>query len=190
MTAQPIEPLGEADLAALVHFVETQTESDGRFEIIGGEIVVTPPPKPRHQVMANDIARLLIRAVPDDWSVEPELPVQLAGEYVVPDISVYDHAPIPGDEQYLDDLPRLVVEVESANNLRRDRIEKTAIYAKAGVDAYWRVERDGAAHLHLGPRPEDGTWHVVHSVRPGESFAVVEPFEIDVRPASWLRWEW
>lgn len=185
MTAQPIEPLSESDLAYLLTYIEEHGDSDARYEIIGGELYVNPPPKPRHQSLANEVAETLRDSRPKGWSVQSEYPVLVAGEHVVPDIVVFDHRPMPGDEQYLDDQPRLVVEVESANNLRRDRLEKPSIYARAGIDAYWRVEQNGITHLHTGPR-RDGTWRTVRTVQPGESETVTEPFEARVTPGDWL----
>lgn len=187
MPVEPIEPLSESDLAELLSFIDEHGESDARYEIIGGELYVNPPPKPRHQSLLSEVAETLRAHRPEGWSIQPEYPVLVAGEHVVPDIAVFDHRPTPGDEQYLDESPRLVVEVESANNLRRDRIEKPAIYARAGLDAYWRVERNGTTHIYTGPR-RDGTWQAVRTVQVGETLGVADPFEVEIEPAAWLYW--
>lgn len=54
----------------------------------------------------------------------------------------------------------LVVEIVSPGTRRRDRIEKAADYATAGIRRYWRIELD-PVHVYAYRRGADGHYQLV-----------------------------
>jgi len=114
---------------------------DVRAELIGGDLYVTPSPRPRHQDAAGRIYQALLA-----WSDETRagavylgpLDVHLpTGDVVQPDVLFVraERAAIVGDR--VRGCPDLVVEVVSPGGAMRDRIVKRDLYARCGVPAYW-----------------------------------------------------
>jgi Uma2 family endonuclease len=69
----------------------------------------------------------------------------------------------------------IAVEVVSRGTRRRDRFEKPADYAAAGIPHYWRVEQD-PVHVYAYELGEDGTYRLAAE---SETELVLErPFEI------------
>lgn len=124
---------------------------DGRiYEIIGGELFVTPAPAVRHQWTSAELFGHLwsylrqrslgrIFAAPtgvrlsDEDVVEPDLVVVLA-----------EGAARIG-EQVIEGAPDLVVEILSPGSARRDLDFKRELYARHGVREYWIVDPETAS---------------------------------------------
>jgi Uma2 family endonuclease len=119
-------------------------EDDGnRYEIIDGELLVTPAPRPAHEIIIQELGWLLdvycrrldigrayhgkSAVVTDTSHVEPDIVVR---QRVVPAPSTWDEMP----------LPRLVVEVLSDSTRRYDLVKKRAFYMKTGAPQYWIVD--------------------------------------------------
>jgi Uma2 family endonuclease len=128
-------------------------EDGNRYEVVQGELLVTPSPRLDHQLV---IARLLqhlrnyleplglsdlVLAAPADitWGVHP----READELVQPDIFVLH--PDDAARQWLD-VKRLalVIEVVSPSSTRGDRVVKRKAYQRHQVPAYWVVDPDAA----------------------------------------------
>jgi Uma2 family endonuclease len=119
-----------------------------RYEIIDGELHVSMQPRWEHQY-ACSAANYVLEA----WTVETGLGLTLFAPGVIfaddddvaPDVVwiSYDRlAQIEDEGGHLGGAPELVVEVLSpgAENVRRDREKKLALYARRGVDEYWIVD--------------------------------------------------
>lgn len=188
MSAQPVEynlpQPTEEDLADLLHLVATAPDDGYRYEIIDGELVVTPQCKPVHTDIATELSCTVASALPEGWRQYQVLGVVAGGQRVVPDLVILDHRIDRPDEEYHPWPARVVVEIESPSTKRKDRVRKPIAYAQQGFDTYWRIERDCTTHVYTGPQP-DGTWEQILVVRPGESLTLTEPFEITLRPADW-----
>lgn len=124
---------------------------DGRlYEIIGGELFVSPPPIIRHSRIARELGTrihaFLDRAHLGELFFAPT-GVRLGDEDVVePDLLVVlrEHADRIG-EQVIDGPPDLCVEILSAGSARRDLTTKRELYARAGVPEYWIVDPETAS---------------------------------------------
>lgn len=191
MSAQPIEhdvptPTVDDDMAELLELVASMPEHDGfRYEILDGELIVNPPATWQHENRVRRLHRAILRAMPDGWAEYTGAGLLIAGERVVPDLAIVD-AELPDVEQQWGEASvRLVIEIESITTKHRDRKFKSEIYARQGIDAYWRVEKNGATHVYTLPRP-DGTWDSLVTVRPGETLKVTVPFEVELAPAEWM----
>jgi len=135
-----------ADLRELPH--------DGRrYELVDGNLAVTPPSSQVHQDIASDLRDALRDEAPAGWRTRVEYLLPLAHDHVrVPDVVVFrwplEH---PRDDPRNPLGPAdvgLVVEVVSPRSRRTDRFAKPAEYAAAGIALYWRVETEPELVLH------------------------------------------
>lgn len=119
--------------------------ADGnRYEVVHGELLVTPSPRPQHQrvqmrlalrlglyLTENPVGELL--AAPADLSWGDDILVQ-------PDLFV-----VRGDEAGAMDWAGvqhllLAIEVLSPSSTRADRFTKRRLYQEVGIPAYWMVD--------------------------------------------------
>ncbi len=141
-------------------------------EIIHGELVLSPRPASLHTHAASMLGGELHgfsrgRGGPGGWVllVEPEL--HLLGHVLVPDLGGWRRerlTPFP-DGPYFETEPDWVCEVLSPSTSKRDRIDKLAIYAEAGVSHAWLIDpplrtlevyrREGKRWLLLGSYADD-----------------------------------
>lgn len=117
-----------------------------RYELLDGELAVTPAPTLVHQRMIRALVRLLedyvegnelgeVFASPADIEFSPQRLVQ-------PDVLVL---PLQGDGTRVSDWRdartlRLAIEVLSPATARHDRLTKRRIYMEEGVPEYWIVD--------------------------------------------------
>lgn len=130
---------------------------DGRrYELVGGTIVVTPPPLVPHQRGSGRLEALLGVALPPGHELlHAPVGLRLPGDQMLePDIVVAPHASV-GDE-YLSLPVTLVVEIVSRGSRLHDTVTKRAVYAEAGIEHYWLVDGTVAparfTALRLGDR--------------------------------------
>lgn len=121
--------------------------ADGnKYEVIRGELHVTPVPRPRHDMVVMRLSRLLSQyllplgradtlfAVPADISWDDETLVQ-------PDLLVATPEELTNDWTTYRTL-LLAAEVISPSSRRRDRVEKRRLYQEERVRTYWVVDHD------------------------------------------------
>lgn len=189
---ESVTTMGQADFVRWVH--ERDMSGDvHRYELLNGRVVMNPPAAWPHGEVESRLLRRLGNVVEPGRlgrllgsSQGYELP---SGDTVEPDASFVSNArwaatpPVAG--KFLQVVPDLVVEILSPSTTTRDRGEKKAIYAGAGVREYWIVDPRGrtvtifvgeasdrfSAGLVLG---EDDT--IESDVLPGLGFVVRELF--------------
>ena len=166
-----------ADVRALMD----ESRAWPRYELIGGELLVTPAPGGRHQVAVVEIVVLLHEYLrqeqigvafvsPSDLELQP-------GTITQPDVFVVPAgaaASLDGEFHWSDvSALLLAIEVISPSSVRTDRVEKREYYLEAGVPDYlivdvdariverWSPERDTPAVLrdHL-------VWHPAGASQP------------------------
>ena len=164
--------------------LETMPDDGRRYELIDGELLVSPAPGWPHQEAVYALHRVLrdacsreLRVVGAPFAVRPDA----FNEYQ-PDVLVARQTDLT-----LEDLPRapvLAVEVISPTSGIRDASLKKAVYARMGVPSYWLVdpnvqqpsltvfELDGAEYRQVA--------HVVGD----EAFAAEHPYPVRVGPAD------
>lgn len=141
-----------------------------RYEVVGGELYVTPRPSVRHQLIANELFLQLDPFVREHrlgtlMSCDTEV-VGSELDIVMPDVAVYPFARRTPPRSWADaPRPILVAEICSSVTWRRDVGPKRALYLSLGVPEYWIVA------------PAD---HAVTVVRAGR---------IDERVTEVLRWQ-
>lgn len=118
-----------------------------RYEIIDGELFVTPAPVTRHQKISRQLQYILMAALEKEGKGEvynAPVDVVLSRENVVqPDLLFVrvERRKIIG-ERYIEAAPDLMVEILSPGTRRRDVLTKSALYARFGVPSYWVVDPD------------------------------------------------
>ncbi|MEM1096544.1 MAG: Uma2 family endonuclease [Bacteroidota bacterium] len=122
-------------------------EDGKRYEIIDGDLFMSPAPSFWHQ-------RYLVRIL---TSISTYLELHPIGEAVVAplDVILDDENIVQPDlvfisqakahliaKRGLEGAPDLIVEVLSPSNRRRDEVVKRALYEKHGVEEYWMVDSE------------------------------------------------
>jgi Uma2 family endonuclease len=116
-----------------------------RYEILDGELAVTPSPLIRHQQVSANLYRLLDRYVRrHDAGLLLYAPVDVIPDHstvVVPDLVFVHKARCEiVSERAVEGAPDLIVEILSPGTGRRDRGIKLTLYARFGVAHYWIVD--------------------------------------------------
>lgn len=128
--------------------VLTMPEDGNMYEAIGGELHVTPAPKPRHEwVRMNLVYALLDLIVRPGHGRVFAAPIGVefpdTEEGVQPDILVVSTERLNVvREDWIQGPPDLVIEVLSPSTARRDRTVKLDLYRRQGVPEYWIVDVD------------------------------------------------
>jgi Uma2 family endonuclease len=135
---------------------------DGRlYEILEGELYVTPPPGIEHQRISRNLLLAFSRYSLKGEVLYAPVGVRLSDEDVLePDLVLVlrEHANRIG-AQVIEGAPDIVVEILSPGTARRDLGPKREKYRDAGVPEYWIVDpasssvevlslRDGAYVRH------------------------------------------
>jgi len=121
-----------------------KTLDDERYELIEGELVMTPSPIPKHQRISRELEFEIIKFVKANNLGEvfyAPCDVYLDNENVVqPDILFIskERLNIIG-EKNIQGAPDLVIEIISESTAYRDLVQKKKLYAKFGVKEYWIV---------------------------------------------------
>lgn len=118
-----------------------------RYEILDGDMVREPAPRPMHQIVSGNLFAVLRQFVLDHGL---GLVLHAPVDVVLSDINVLEPDLIYIARQQADLLtednvsgaPALVVEVLSPSTRQRDLTVKRRIYERFGVKEYWIVDPD------------------------------------------------
>jgi Uma2 family endonuclease len=177
--------------------LEGMPDDGRRYELIDGELLVSPAPGWAHQEAALTLYMLLRQACP------PELRV-IAAPFAVrpdrfnevqPDVLVARY-----DDLTPDDLPRpplLAVEVISPTSRLRDASLKKAVYERLGTPSYWLVDPGPEKPWREEPGPgqpsltvfelAEGSYQQAAHVTGAKSWSANQPFPVRVMPADLVR---
>jgi len=141
---------------------------DRRYEIVAGELFLTPAPTPYHQTVAMRLGFLLHAFVEREnlgqVFIAPCDVVLSRFDVLQPDIFFIaaGRLSIIG-EKYISDAPDLVVEVLSPSTADRDQVAKAKQYARFGVAEMWIVDSDAHAVEVFRNSPESFRREAVYS---------------------------
>lgn len=144
-----------------------QLPDDGkRYELIHGEVHVTPAPATRHQFVQFNLSGSLyiyLAKNPIGSAATAPLDVRLSEDIAVqPDLIYVSSARAEIiREDYISGAPDLVVEILSPSTAAHDRATKLRLYAEAGVPEVWYIEPKAKTVERLKLRGEK---YVVDSV--------------------------
>lgn len=137
-----------------------------RAEVLGGDLLTLPAPRPRHARPQRSLARLIGGPFDDDdgfggpggWWIFLEVDVRLEpNEIVRPDLSGFRRERLSEpDQRPFDIAPDWVCEILSPSTATRDRVVKRRLYARHGVQHYWLVDPEARTLEALALR--DGQW--------------------------------
>jgi Uma2 family endonuclease len=138
-----------------------------RYEVIRGELFVTPAPGTAHQRTVLELARLL-QSYLETHALGEALPAPFEVEFtadsaVQPDVLALlatQQGRLTAERLY--GPPALVIEIVSYSSKRTDRLQKRQLYQEQGVPEYWVVDLE-QRHVERW-RPDD----TVPSVFTGE----------------------
>ena len=143
-------------------------DDGNKYELVRGELFVTPPPSYDHETILARLTRVLepfVAAQRLGFVYHPRAVVRAEGSEVEPDLMVRAPKPPSGRDWEDVPVPILVVEVLSGSTRRRDLGPKRDFYLDIGVAEYWivdpkartvRVVRRGAADEL---RADEVVWH-------------------------------
>lgn len=157
-----------------------------RYELIDGELLVTPAPGNRHQLAIAELVSLL-----KDYVDRLELgavflspaDLELVAETIVqPDVFVVPRSPDP-DRPLTDGWTQvksllLAVEVISPSSMRTDRVTKRDFYLGAGVPEYWVMDLDARVIERWTPGQESPT--IVRDVLSWQPEGASDALRLDV----------
>ncbi|MFN2316484.1 MAG: Uma2 family endonuclease [Gemmatimonadales bacterium] len=147
-------------------------EDGNKYEVVHGELLVTPAPRLAHQlVLSRLIDRLspyLARHPVGQWLPGGDLSWS-SDSLVVPDLFVVDRSEAKATSWEEVKTLLLVVEILSPSTTRNDRFTKRRLYQEVGIPLYWLVDADA---------------QVVEVWTPDAQFPVTEQEEIRWHPAG------
>ena len=132
---------------------DVSDDDSRRFELFGGEEVVSPSPTTGHQRVSRNTVRVIDRfnelhGLGELFTAPTDVRLS-AYDVVVPDICFIsrERSSIIG-EKSIEGAPDLVIEILSPSTQRQDRFRKFTLYATSGVREYWLIDI-GARSLTL-----------------------------------------
>ncbi|MGI8537278.1 MAG: Uma2 family endonuclease [Mycobacteriales bacterium] len=181
MNSMTVMPRGDnwtvADLAAI--------PDDGlQYELADGVLLVSPAPRPRHQVVVGELYLLLRAACPADLQVFlAPLDYQPTNRRSFqPDLLVVRRTDV-GESNVVAPL-LLAVEVLSPSTRSKDLLLKRGLYEESGVGSYWIVDLDEPSVTVLELR--DGRYVEAGAVVGNEVLALDLPFPVRLCPQALL----
>ena len=119
-------------------------DDGNKYELIRGELFVTPPPSVDHEEVLARLTEVLGEYVKKHGLgrvYHPRAVIRFEGSEAEPDLMVRAVAPgVRGNAWEQLPAPLLVVEVLSPTTRRRDLVNKREYYLDAGAGEYWVVD--------------------------------------------------
>jgi Uma2 family endonuclease len=128
--------------------VHSLPDDGNKYELVRGELFVTPPPSENHETILARLNAILVPFVAQHhlgMVYRPRAVVRFEGSEVEPDLMVRAERHVAGRDWDDAPVPILVVEVLSGSTRRRDNAQKRELYAHVGVEEYWIVDPDRAS---------------------------------------------
>jgi Uma2 family endonuclease len=174
-------PVQETEWTA--EMVRALPDDGRRYEVLDGELFVSPSPRPDHQAVVLRLALILhdyvekhglgwVFVSPADLEFSPR-------RYLQPDIFVVANTGRGRPRVWADARPlSLVVEVKSESTARADRWNKRTIYQGERIPEYWIVDPD--ARLVESWKPDDERPAVIAEVLRWQPKSDVPALEINL----------
>jgi Uma2 family endonuclease len=130
-------------------------EDGKQYDVIDGELTMTPAPRPRHQEVLLALSTRLLLFVNDNSLGKIYIaPIDLAlslVDVVQPDVLfVAKNRMRIVAEKNIVGIPNLIAEIVSPSSSRRDREEKVNLYQRYALPEYWIVDPEtGTVEVYL-----------------------------------------
>lgn len=138
--------------------LERLPDDNNKYELLDGELFVTPAPSPAHERLASELVSRLVpyvRAEGIGSVYTPRAVIRSGHSEVEPDVMVRPVSrtlPTTWDDM---PTPSLVVEILSGTTRTRDADQKRAFYMRIGVAEYWMVDRWSRSIRVVRPHTDD-----------------------------------
>ncbi|MFI5932778.1 Uma2 family endonuclease [Actinoplanes sp. NPDC051494] len=150
MTAEPTTPVmwtpDPVRQRTAGHFLEdvlNLPDDAPRVELLDGVMIVVPSPTIGHQNIGNLLWAWLRQHAPDTFLAVTAVGVAVGmRDSLEPDVLLLRQPVASGNHYVLPSQVVIAVEIVSPGTRRRDRLEKPALYAAAGIPHFWRIEQD------------------------------------------------
>jgi Uma2 family endonuclease len=166
-----------------VYDLEGMPDDGRRYELVDGELLVSPAPGRYHQKMALQLAIHL------DAACSPGLEVIVAPFSVRTDVTneLQPDVLIARTEDLTDKnlpvAPVLVAEVASPSTRMVDASLKRAVYERMGVPCFWLLDPDPVEpSLTARELDDEGQYQTVARVKGEEAFHAERPFPVRIVP--------
>jgi len=146
--------------------------SDGkRYELLDGQVHVTPAPSPLHQRLVGDLF-VMLRAHfnhPAEVFLSPIDVILTPHDVVQPDLVVVaDQSQV--SRRGIEGAPLLVIEVLSPTTTVYDRTTKAQRYAALGIPDYWIVDPETRSIECF--RRDEAAYRLVSAFGPGDTLTL------------------
>jgi Uma2 family endonuclease len=159
-------------------------DDGNRYEVIDGEVCMTPAPGPPHQMVASELLFILREYVRKHGLGEMHWDIDLlfvSGQFLRPDMLFVPTESAAGiSDRGMEDTPGLVVEVLSPHSKRIDRIKKPPRYRDFGVPEYWVVD-PVARTIERYRLAADAAPEIVHDVLLWQPSPDAQPLRLEVQ---------
>lgn len=130
--------------------VHSLPEDGNKYELIHGELFVTPPPTDDHETIAARLTRILdpyVAANRLGYVYRPRAVFRVRHgrknvSEVEPDLMVRQPDRNVGTKWEKAPKPSLIVEIASPSTRRRDREHKRDFYIESSIPEYWAIDDD------------------------------------------------
>jgi Uma2 family endonuclease len=128
--------------------VHSLPDDGNKYELVRGDLFVTPPPSEDHETILARLSRILdpyVAANGLGMVYHPRSVMRFEGSEVEPDLMVRQPRTEKGRDWDEAPTPILVVEVLSGSTRRRDHVQKRELYLDAGVPEYWILDPESVS---------------------------------------------
>ena len=158
-------------------------EDGSRYEVLDGELFVSPAPSFNHQYVVLALARVLDAYVRDHrlgWVLTSPADLEFSPKRLLqPDVFVVADVGQGRPRTWKDARPlSLVAEVRSDSTARADRFTKRVIYQRERVPDYWIVDPEARVVEHWAP--DDDRPAIISDVLVWQPKADVPPLEVNL----------
>jgi Uma2 family endonuclease len=189
MTAPLLWP--PADRPLTVADLEDTPDDGCRYELDDGVLVVSPAPRPIHQIVLHRLQLLLDAAGPPEFQVLPGPGVEMSEiQYRIPDLVVVRAGTLAVADDNVTQPPALAVEIASPSTAHYDRGRKKMVYAEFGIPAYWIVDPDPDRPSITAFGLTGGSYAEVGRAAGEERFVSTTPFPVEIVPAELVAGPW
>ncbi len=156
-------------------------DDDVRGEYVDGELVVSPSPTQRHQLLVMNLVAAIRPRLPPGVTVNAGWGWKAGSDEFIPDVMVYDST---AEQARLTSTPHLAVEILSGDR-SADTIRKFHKYAQAGLEGYWIIDPVGP--VLVAYRLDGDAYRQTRRLAPGTRADLdVGPVTVSLDPADLL----
>ncbi|MEU6131494.1 Uma2 family endonuclease [Saccharopolyspora sp. NPDC047091] len=162
-----------------------------RSEAIDGRMVLSPPPEPGHELIADSVVRCLYAVLPSRLVVlrDPVVLVQDGPCVLVPDLAVVPRDRAGGDPAETGAHALLAAEIAVRGGTGSGRGAKLRAYAAADVPLHLRIDRyaPNGPTTTLFSEPAGEAYRESHAVPFGKPLDLPSPFDVTLETEAFPR---